>query len=123
MLLVLLLLVMALFKRVLLLLAFLRRLGLGHARGQLDLLDTLARSALSRDEDYDQIPDDDFATASVGNSSPEYTRQQWDGPHASEDNILCSEIFKGLDVCRRALDRTITSAELKIIESLLPLEP
>ncbi|GJZ06578.1 hypothetical protein Tco_0540371 [Tanacetum coccineum] len=98
-------------------------LGLGHARGQLDLLDTLARSALSRDEDYDQIPDDDFATASVGNSSPEYTRQQWDGPHASEDNILCSEIFKGLDVCRRALDRTITSAELKIIESLLPLEP
>ncbi|GKC09625.1 hypothetical protein Tco_1001235 [Tanacetum coccineum] len=40
-------------------------LGLGHVRGQLDPLDTLACSALSRDEDYDQIPDDDFATASV----------------------------------------------------------
>ncbi|GKE00727.1 hypothetical protein Tco_1388710, partial [Tanacetum coccineum] len=30
-------------------------------RRQLDLLDTLARSALAHDEEYDQIPDDDFA--------------------------------------------------------------
>ncbi|GJS27751.1 hypothetical protein Tco_0488371 [Tanacetum coccineum] len=33
-------------------------------RRQLDLLDTLARSALAHDEEYDQIPDDDFASAS-----------------------------------------------------------
>ncbi|GKA57797.1 hypothetical protein Tco_0756985 [Tanacetum coccineum] len=35
-------------------------------RRQLDLLDTLAQSALAHDEEYDQIPDDDFASASRG---------------------------------------------------------
>ncbi|GKC28465.1 hypothetical protein Tco_1035759, partial [Tanacetum coccineum] len=39
-------------------------------------------------------------------------------PHALEDNILCKEIFKDLDVCRGALDQTITPAELKRTESL-----
>ncbi|GJV01747.1 hypothetical protein Tco_1335316 [Tanacetum coccineum] len=45
-----------------------------------------------------------------------------DGPHALEDNVSCNEIFKDPDVCRRALDRTITPAELKKTESLLLLE-
>ncbi|GJR44028.1 hypothetical protein Tco_1312131 [Tanacetum coccineum] len=93
-------------------------------------LDTLARSALARDEEYDQIPEDEFATASrgeeidltffplapgpyvmpypfEGDSSHEYNQQQWDGPHAPEDNILCKEIFKDPDVCKKDLDRTI----------------
>ncbi|GKF24378.1 hypothetical protein Tco_0076700, partial [Tanacetum coccineum] len=57
-----------------------------------------------------------------GNPSPPYSRQQWDVPHAPEDNILAKKIFKDLDVCRRALDRTITHVELRRTESLLPLE-
>ncbi|GJV47961.1 hypothetical protein Tco_1438173 [Tanacetum coccineum] len=111
---------------------------------QLDPMDALARGAFARDQDYDQIPEDDFATASLGEEidltlypltpgpyvmsypfvnaeggvSHEYTRQQWDGSNAPEENILCKEIFKDLDVCRRALDRTITPAKLKRIESL-----
>ncbi|GJZ30906.1 hypothetical protein Tco_0575953 [Tanacetum coccineum] len=57
-----------------------------------------------------------------GDSSPEYTQQQWDGPHALEDNVSCNEIFKDPDVCRRALDWTITLVELKRTESLLSSE-
>ncbi|GKC10616.1 hypothetical protein Tco_1007398 [Tanacetum coccineum] len=115
---------------------------------QLDPMDVLAQSALVRDQDYDQIPEDNFATASLGEEinltlfprapglyvmsylyadaeggvSPEYTRQEWDGPHALKDNILYKEIFKDPDVCRRALDRTITPAELKRTESLSPMQ-
>ncbi|GKF74091.1 hypothetical protein Tco_0220423, partial [Tanacetum coccineum] len=36
--------------------------------------------------------------------------------------ILCKDIFKDPDVCRKALDRTITPAELRRTESLLPPE-
>ncbi|GKC28789.1 hypothetical protein Tco_1036083, partial [Tanacetum coccineum] len=35
-------------------------------RRQMDLLDCLARSALARDAEYDQIPNDDFGTATRG---------------------------------------------------------
>ncbi|GKG49319.1 hypothetical protein Tco_0515771, partial [Tanacetum coccineum] len=38
------------------------------------------------------------------------------------DNILRKEIFKDPDVCRKALDRTITPAELRRTEYLFPLE-
>ncbi|GJT11806.1 hypothetical protein Tco_0858848 [Tanacetum coccineum] len=95
--------------------------------------------------EYDQIPDDDFGTATRGEeidltlfplapgpyhmsylyegvSSPLYTREEWNGPHAPERSILCKDIFKDSDVCRKALDRTITPAELRRTESLLPLE-
>nr|GEZ29012.1 hypothetical protein [Tanacetum cinerariifolium] len=41
-------------------------------------------------------------------------------PYASEANILCKEIFKDPDVCRRALDWTITPTEHKRTESLSP---
>ncbi|GKB13665.1 hypothetical protein Tco_0847588, partial [Tanacetum coccineum] len=114
-------------------------------RRQLDLLDSLARSALARDAEYDQILDDDFGTATLGEeidltlfplapgpyhmpypyegvSSPLYTKEEWDGPHVSESNSLCKDIFKDPDVCRKALDRTITPAELRRTEFLLPLE-
>ncbi|GKC88394.1 hypothetical protein Tco_1149043, partial [Tanacetum coccineum] len=57
-----------------------------------------------------------------GVSSPLYTKEEWGGPHAPESNILCKDIFKDPDVCRKALDKTITPAELKRTESLLPLE-
>ncbi|GKB74807.1 hypothetical protein Tco_0936219 [Tanacetum coccineum] len=57
-----------------------------------------------------------------GVSSPLYTREEWNGPHAPERSILCKDIFKDPDVCRKALDRTITPAELSRTESLLPLE-
>nr|GEX94298.1 reverse transcriptase domain-containing protein [Tanacetum cinerariifolium] len=90
----------------------------------LDPLDTLACGALAYDSKYDQIPMDDFAIASRGeeidltlfplasapyvipypfdgNHSPPYSRKQWDGPHALEDNIPVKEIFKDLDVCKR----------------------
>nr|GEV11523.1 hypothetical protein [Tanacetum cinerariifolium] len=51
-----------------------------------------------------------------------YTKKEWDGPHAPKCNFLCKDIFKDLDVCRNALDRTITPVELRRTESLLPLE-
>nr|GEU88614.1 hypothetical protein [Tanacetum cinerariifolium] len=57
-----------------------------------------------------------------GVSSPLYTKEEWDRPHASESNILCKDIFKDSDVCRKALDQTITPADLRRTESLLPLE-
>ncbi|GKA50195.1 hypothetical protein Tco_0743268, partial [Tanacetum coccineum] len=57
-----------------------------------------------------------------GVSSPLYTKEEWDGPHAPECNILCIDIFKDPDVCRRALDQTITPAKLRRTGYLLPLE-
>ncbi|GJU08379.1 hypothetical protein Tco_1124809 [Tanacetum coccineum] len=67
----------------------------------MDPLDTLAHSALSHDVEYDQIPEDDFATASRSEEIDLtfFTPCSWD-----------------LDVCRRALDRT------RRTESLLHLE-
>ncbi|GJX76065.1 hypothetical protein Tco_0322876 [Tanacetum coccineum] len=56
-----------------------------------------------------------------GVSSPLYTKEEWDGHHAPESNILCKDTFKDPYVCRKALDRTITPAELRRTESLLPL--
>nr|GEV96387.1 hypothetical protein [Tanacetum cinerariifolium] len=114
-------------------------------RCQMDPLDCLAWSALARDAEYDQIPDDDFGTATRGEeieltlfplapgpyhmpypykgvSYPLYTREEWNGRYASESNILYKDIFKDPNVCRKALDRTITSDELRRTESLLPLE-
>ncbi|GJT91396.1 hypothetical protein Tco_1080241 [Tanacetum coccineum] len=96
-------------------------------------------------KEYNQIQEDDFATASHGeeidltffplapgpyvipylfdgDSSPPYTKQQWDRPYLLEDNILCKEILRDPYVCRKALDRTITPAELRRMEYLLPLE-
>ncbi|GJX81880.1 retrovirus-related pol polyprotein from transposon TNT 1-94 [Tanacetum coccineum] len=92
-----------------------------------------------------EIPNDDFGTATRGEEiylmlfplapspynmpyryegiySPLYTRQEWNGRHALESNIMCKDIFKDLDVCRKALYRTTTPAELWRTESLLPLE-
>ncbi|GJR55301.1 hypothetical protein Tco_1405822 [Tanacetum coccineum] len=112
---------------------------------QVDPLDFLARSALACDVEYDQILKDDFGTTTHGEEidltlfplapgpyhmpypyegvfSPFYTKKEWDGPHAPECNILCKDIFKDPDVCRKALDRTITPAELRRTGSLLPLE-
>ncbi|GJS13020.1 hypothetical protein Tco_0407492 [Tanacetum coccineum] len=95
--------------------------------------------------EYDQIPDDDFGIVTRGEeidltlfplaagpyympypyegvSSPLYTREEWKGPHVPERSILCKDIFKDPDVCKKALDGTITPAELRRTESLLPLE-
>ncbi|GJR48812.1 hypothetical protein Tco_1316915 [Tanacetum coccineum] len=80
---------------------------------QMDPLDSLAHSALARDAEYDQILKDNFGTT---------TREEWNGRHAPEDNILCKDIFKDSDVCRKALHWTITPTKLKRTESLLPLD-
>nr|GEW37541.1 reverse transcriptase domain-containing protein [Tanacetum cinerariifolium] len=81
----------------------------------------LARSALAWDAEYDQILDDDFGTATCGEeidltlfplvpgpyhipylyegvSSPLYTREEWNEPHAPKCSILCKDIFKDQDV-------------------------
>nr|GEY83614.1 hypothetical protein [Tanacetum cinerariifolium]GEY88693.1 hypothetical protein [Tanacetum cinerariifolium] len=91
------------------------------AQSCLDPLDTLARSPLLRDAKYDKIPDNDFATASRSeeidltffplapcpyvipypfdsDSSPLYTKHQWDEPHLPKNNILYKEIFRDPDV-------------------------
>ncbi|GJX40318.1 hypothetical protein Tco_0255308 [Tanacetum coccineum] len=68
---------------------------------------------------------------SAGKAGAEFIRRQlnrmdgweeWDGSHATKANILFKEIFKHPNVCRRALDRTITPAELKRTKSLLSLQ-
>ncbi|GJR54917.1 hypothetical protein Tco_1405438 [Tanacetum coccineum] len=84
---------------------------------QMGSLDSLDRSALSRYVEYDQIPEDDFSTATCGE---EIDLTLF--PLTPEDNILCKDIFKDPNVCRKALDRTITPAKLKRTESLLPLD-
>ncbi|GKC46840.1 hypothetical protein Tco_1064562, partial [Tanacetum coccineum] len=122
-----------------------KKLGAPPSIVVMDPLDCFARSALARDAEYDQISDDDFGTATRGEeidltlfplapssyhmpylyegvSSPLYTKEEWNGPHASERSILCKDIFKDPDVCRKALDQTITPVELSRTESLLPLE-
>ncbi|GJU77233.1 hypothetical protein Tco_1274303 [Tanacetum coccineum] len=122
-----------------------RKSGAEVLQRQVDLLDFLARSSLAHDVEYDQILKNDFGTATRGEeinltlfplapglyhmpypyegvSSPLYTKKEWDEPHAPECNILCKDIFKDPDVYRKALDRTITHAELRRTESLLPLE-
>nr|GEX55044.1 hypothetical protein [Tanacetum cinerariifolium] len=57
-----------------------------------------------------------------GASSPLYTKEEWDGFYAPESIILCKDIFKDPDVCKKALDQTITPAELRRTKSLLPLK-
>nr|GEY87645.1 hypothetical protein [Tanacetum cinerariifolium] len=57
-----------------------------------------------------------------GVSSPLYTKEEWDMPHAPKSNISCKDILKDSDVCRKALDRTITPAELRRTKSLLLLK-
>nr|GEU94196.1 hypothetical protein [Tanacetum cinerariifolium] len=106
---------------------------------------SLGGIALACDAEYDQILDDDFGITTrseeidlklfslapspyhmpypyEGVSSPLYTREEWNRPHAPKHSILCKDIFKDLDVCMKALDRTITLDALRRTESLLPLE-
>nr|GEY26806.1 hypothetical protein [Tanacetum cinerariifolium] len=92
---------------------FVRKSRAEAMRRQMDPLDSLAHSALSHDVEYDEIPEDDFGTA---------THKGWDGSHATESNILCKDIFKDPDVCEKDLDQTITPVELRRTDSLLPLE-
>ncbi|GKA45454.1 hypothetical protein Tco_0738250 [Tanacetum coccineum] len=80
---------------------------------QMDPMDFLARSALARDVE---------CLIHMKVLLPPYTKEDWNGRHSLEDNILYMGIFKDPDICRKALDWTITPAELKITESLLPLD-
>nr|GEY59596.1 hypothetical protein [Tanacetum cinerariifolium] len=57
-----------------------------------------------------------------GVSSPLYTKEEWDKTYVPDSNILCKDFFKDPEVCRKALDQTITRAELRRTKSLLPLE-
>ncbi|GJZ89692.1 hypothetical protein Tco_0661474 [Tanacetum coccineum] len=79
-------------------------------------LDTLAHNTLSRDAEYDQILKDDFATTSGGEEIDLTFFPLVHGPY------VIPYPFDDPDVCRKALDRTITPAELRRKESLLPLE-
>nr|GEV96077.1 hypothetical protein [Tanacetum cinerariifolium] len=76
-------------------------------RRQMDSLDCLARSSLARDDEYDQIPDDDFGTATRG----------------EEIDLTLFPLAHGpYHMHRKALDWTITPAKLRRTGSLLPLE-
>ncbi|GKD66796.1 hypothetical protein Tco_1308904 [Tanacetum coccineum] len=76
-------------------------------RRQMDPLDALARIALSRDVEYDEIPEDNFGTATRGEEIELTLFPLAPGPYQM------SYPYE---------DRTITPAELKRIESLLLLE-
>ncbi|GKC87302.1 hypothetical protein Tco_1147951, partial [Tanacetum coccineum] len=90
-------------------------------RRQMDQLDALARSALSRDAEYDEIPKDEFGTATRGLEieltlfplAPGLYHMSY--PYEGVSSPLYTKKEK-------ALDRTITPAELRRTESLLPLE-
>ncbi|GJU62342.1 hypothetical protein Tco_1244177 [Tanacetum coccineum] len=113
-------------------------------KAQAEVMDLLAQSALARDHEYDNIPDNDFSSTILseeieitlfplahgpyympypfaegeGSSPPKYTREEWDEPHAPEANILAKEIFKDPSICMLAFDRTVTLAELERTESM-----
>ncbi|GJW75180.1 hypothetical protein Tco_0134550 [Tanacetum coccineum] len=74
-------------------------------RRQMDLLDSLARSALAHDVEYDQILEDDFGTATRGEEIDLTLFPLTPGPYQM-----------------KALDQTITPAKLKRTESLLLLD-
>nr|GEU67520.1 hypothetical protein [Tanacetum cinerariifolium] len=76
-----------------------------------DLLDSLVRSALACDVEYDQIPEDDFGTANRGEEIDLTLFPLTRGPYQTNSNV-----------CGKALDWTITPTELKITESLLLLD-
>ncbi|GKB26175.1 hypothetical protein Tco_0865576 [Tanacetum coccineum] len=83
-------------------------------RRQVDPLDFLARSALARDVEYDQIPEDDFGTATCGEEFDLTLFPLTPGPYQMS--------YPYEDVCWKALDQTITPAKLKRTESWLPLD-
>ncbi|GJW96562.1 reverse transcriptase domain-containing protein [Tanacetum coccineum] len=88
---------------------------------QIDPLDSLARSALARDVEYDQIPENDFSTATRGEEINLTLFPLTPGPYQM------SYPYKGASSPpytkeEKALDRTITPAELKRTNSLLPLD-
>ncbi|GJY63115.1 hypothetical protein Tco_0464575 [Tanacetum coccineum] len=100
------------------------RVGMSGAevmRCQIDPLDCLARSALARDAEYDQIPDDDFGTATRGEEidltlfplapSPHHMPYPYEG--------VSSPLYTKEE---KALDQTITPTKLRRTEPLLLLE-
>ncbi|GJS86689.1 hypothetical protein Tco_0769325 [Tanacetum coccineum] len=82
----------------------------------MDLLDSLARSALVCDDEYDQIPDDDFGTATSGEEIDLTLFPLAPYPYHMPYP------YEGVSSPLKALDRTITPVELRRNESLLPLE-
>ncbi|GKC04222.1 hypothetical protein Tco_0995832 [Tanacetum coccineum] len=90
-------------------------------RRQMDPLDCLARSALARDAEYDQISDDDFGTATRGEEIDltlfPFAPGLYHMPYPYEG--VSSSLYTKEE---KALDRTITLAELRRTKSLLPLE-
>ncbi|GKD58849.1 putative reverse transcriptase domain-containing protein, partial [Tanacetum coccineum] len=85
-------------------------------RRQMDPLDCLACSALARDAEYDQIPNDDFGIATRGEEIDLTLFPLAPGPYHMPYP------YEGISSPLKALDRTITPAELRRTESLLPLE-
>nr|GEX72272.1 hypothetical protein [Tanacetum cinerariifolium] len=96
--------------------SFAGKLGFKDVRRCSDPLDTLARSTLSRDAEYDQISKDDFATASRGEEIDMTFFPLAPGPY------FIPYPLDDPDVCKKALDQTITPAEIKRTKSLLSLE-
>ncbi|GKC34003.1 hypothetical protein Tco_1046387 [Tanacetum coccineum] len=87
-------------------------------------LDVLAQIALARDVEYDHILNDDFGTVTRGEEIEltlfPLTLASYQMSYQYEGAPLTSALDP--DVCRKYLDRTITPAELKRTESLLPLD-
>ncbi|GKD60868.1 hypothetical protein Tco_1298377, partial [Tanacetum coccineum] len=85
-------------------------------RCQMDPLDSLARSALARYVEYDQILEDDFGTATCDEDIDLTLFPLTLGPYQM------SYLYEDPNICRKALDRTLTPAELKRSKSLLLLD-
>ncbi|GKD98824.1 hypothetical protein Tco_1382721, partial [Tanacetum coccineum] len=78
------------------------------------LVGTSAHASTSVVGEYDEIPKDDFGTATRGEEIELTLFPLAPGPYHMS--------YPYEDVCRKAFDRTITPAELRRTESLLPLK-
>ncbi|GKF13874.1 hypothetical protein Tco_0055336, partial [Tanacetum coccineum] len=93
-------------------------------RRQMEPLDVLAQSSLARDVEYDHILDDDFGTVTHGEEIELTLFPLILAPYQMSYQYEGAPLTSALDsnICRKDLDRTITPAELKRTESLLPLD-
>ncbi|GJT12315.1 hypothetical protein Tco_0859357 [Tanacetum coccineum] len=95
---------------------FVRKSGVKVIRRQMDPLDALARSALSRDAKYDEIPEGDFGTATRGEEI-ELTLFP-----LAPDPYQMSYPYEGPRCVQKDFRSDYYSAELGRTKSLLPLE-
>ncbi|GJV37510.1 hypothetical protein Tco_1409987, partial [Tanacetum coccineum] len=99
--------------------------GVGVYLQGFEHVEMLAQSALGHDRDHDDLYSDDqafFPTMGDEIEKKLFPLEEWEQPHAPTDSILQKEIIKDPIVCKNALNRTLTPAELVKVEGMSPIE-